>query len=306
MPLDRWIHRLRDNHRSGSRRNIAAHYDLGNDFYALFLDDTMTYSCGVFESPDATLSEASTAKYERICRGLGLRPEHEVVEIGCGWGGFAEHAAGRYGCRVAATTISDRQFEYASERVRRAGLGDRVTILQEDYRDLPKRLGRRFDRLVSIEMIEAVGHRHMEAFFRTCQRLLREDGLMALQAITIADQRYDAYRRSVDFIQRHIFPGGFLPSVTAITRTLTRATDLTTVALEDIGRHYAETLHRWRERFLARRDDVAALGLPDRFVRMWEFYLAYCEGGFLERTISDVQMILARPRARLVPEGGMP
>jgi len=235
--------------------------------------------------------EASTDKLERICRKLALEPGDRVLEIGTGWGGFALHAAGRYGCRVTTVTLSREQHELASRRVAEAGLADRVEVLLCDYRDLDGR----YDKLVSIEMVEAVGAEYLETYFRQCGRLLGPDGAMLLQAITIADQRYERALKQVDFIQKHIFPGGFLPSVTALAAAMTRGSDLRTVHLEDIGSHYAETLAHWRGAFLARLDRVRALGFDERFIRMWDFYLAYCEGGFRERDIGTVQMLLARP-----------
>jgi cyclopropane-fatty-acyl-phospholipid synthase len=285
------LHALRRNSRAGSRRNVAAHYDLGNAFYRLWLDETLMYSCALFERPGMSLAEASTAKLERLCRKLALGPGDHVIEIGSGWGGFALHAAGRYGCRVTTTTLSRQQHDLARERIAAAGLSDRVEVLLRDYRELAGE----HDKLVSIEMVEAVGAAHLDTYFRQCARLLKPDGVMALQAITIADQRYRAALREVDFIQRHIFPGGFLPSVTALTAAMTRASDLRTVHLEDIGPHYAETLARWRTRFLHQVERVRALGYPESFVRMWEFYLGYCEAGFRERDLGTVQMVLAKP-----------
>ncbi len=282
---------------AGSRSNIAAHYDLGNDFYALFLDETLTYSCGIFEREDSTLKEASLAKYDRICRKLDLKPGDRVLEIGSGWGGFAIHAAGRYGCRVTATTISRAQYDLARERLAAAGLKDRVTLLLRDYRELEGT----YDKLVSIEMIEAVGYEYFDTFFRVCSQRLRDDGLMCLQAITIADQVFDRYRRSYDFIRSHVFPGSCLTSVAAMTASLARATDLRLIHLEDITPHYARTLRLWRERFFANLDKVRALGYPESFIRLWEFYLCYCEGGFAERYIGDVQMVLAKPGNRRPP-----
>lgn len=288
----RWLrHRLNRNSRAGSRRNIAAHYDLGNDFYRLWLDETMMYSCAVFERPDMSLHAASLAKLERICRKLDLKASDHVLEIGTGWGGFALYAARSRGCQVTSATISRRQYELARQRVEEAGLSDRVRILLSDYRDLSGR----YDKLVSIEMVEAVGADHLATYFRQCGRLLKPDGVMLLQAITIADQRYAQALRQVDFIQKHIFPGGFLPSVTALTASMTAASDLKTVQLEDIGPHYAETLAHWRRNFLAALDAVRALGFGERFIRMWLFYLSYCEGGFRERDIGSVQMLLAKP-----------
>ncbi len=297
VPARAVAHALRRNTRRGSRRNIAAHYDLGNEFFALFLDETLTYSCGVFERPEATLRDASIAKYDRLCRKLALNPSDHVVEIGTGWGGFAVHAAGEYGCRVTTTTISPAQFAYATRRVADAGLADRVTVVRRDYRDLRGR----FDKLVSIEMIEAVGHRYYDAFFRQCGALLAPDGVMALQAITILDRLYDRARRHVDFIKRYIFPGSCLPSLAALGAAMARASDLRLVHLEDITPHYAETLKRWRENFVAAWDKVGALGFPESFRRIWEFYLAYCEGGYREGVLGDVQLLLAKPRYRIQP-----
>lgn len=294
LPLLKFWHWLHRNNRHGSRANIAAHYDLGNAFYQTFLDETLMYSCALFERPDMSLAEASHAKNERICRKLGLRAGDHVLEIGTGWGGFALHAAGRHGCRVTTTTISREQYELARERVAAAGLQDRVTVLFEDYRELAGR----YDQLVSIEMIEAVGHRWFDTYFRTCSRLLAPDGQMLLQAITIRDQEYERTKRSVDFIQRHVFPGGCLPSVQALADTVARVTDLRALHLEDIGPHYATTLRHWRERFLANLDRVRALGFDDGFLRLWEYYLAYCEGGFAERYLGTVQLLLAKPDCR--------
>ncbi len=293
-PLQRLFHRLNRNTRDGSRRNISAHYDLGNEFYALWLDETMMYSAAVFEHSDTSLVEASTAKLDRICRKLRLTADDHVVEIGTGWGGFAIHAAGRYGCKVTTTTISRRQFDYAKAAVAKAGLGDRIELLFDDYRDLSGQ----YDKLVSIEMIEAVGWQFHDAFFQKCSELLKDDGEMLLQAITMADQYYEQYKNSVDFIRRYIFPGGCLTSVTAMTETLTRVTDMRAVHIEDIGPHYAKTLEHWNRRFQGSLDDVRAQGYSEEFIRMWTFYLCYCEGAFRERTIGNVQMHLTKPEAR--------
>ena len=293
-PFYKFYHFLRKNTKKGSRENILAHYDLGNDFYALFLDDTMTYSCGIFEHDNSTLKEASVAKYDRICRKLLLNPGDSVVEIGTGWGGFAVHAAQNYGAQVTTTTISDEQHRFARNRIKAAGLENQITLLKEDYRDLSGQ----FDRLVSIEMIEAVGHHYLNTFFRTCSRLLKDDGLMALQAITIGDQIFDRHKRSVDFIKRYIFPGSCIPSITAISNAIAKASDLRLVHLEDITPHYARTLHEWRKHFFADIDRVRALGYSETFIRMWEYYLCYCEGGFAERYIGDVQMVFAKPAYR--------
>jgi cyclopropane-fatty-acyl-phospholipid synthase len=292
-PLLKLAHWLNRNDKTGSRRNIAAHYDLGNEFFELFLDETMAYSCGIFEHAGSSLLDASTAKFDAACGKLELKPGQHLLEIGTGWGGLAIHAAREYGCRVTTTTISREQYEFARERVARAGLSDRITLLLEDYRDLRGE----YDALVSIEMIEAVGDEYLDTYFGRCNELLRPSGAMLLQAITIRDQFYDQARRSVDFIKRFIFPGSFIPSVQALINSLARATDLKLFHMEDIGPHYARTLRAWRERFLARQADVRALGYPERFVRMWEFYLCYCEGGFEERQLGDVQMLLTKPRS---------
>jgi len=293
-PLQKAFHAVNRNTRKGSRKNIAAHYDLGNNFYELWLDPSMMYSCAYFDTPDTPLDIASAAKLDRICRKLNLGPDDSVIEIGTGWGGFAIHAAKHYGCHVTTTTISQQQHDFAKQAIRNAGLEDRITLLFRDYRDLEGR----FDKLVSIEMIEAVGHEYHDSYFKKCCDLLKPDGQMLLQAITIADQRYDQYKTDVDFIKRYIFPGGCLTSVTDMTRTLTRHTDMRVIHLEDIGPHYATTLRHWHERFLAKIDDVRNLGYSDAFIRMWQFYLAYCESAFIERAIGDVQMLIMRPDAR--------
>ena len=285
---------LRRNTKRGSRRNIMAHYDLGNDFFRLFLDETMTYSSGLFEQAESSLEEAAEAKYDRICRKLALTSRDHVVEIGAGWGGFAMHAARHYGCRVTTATISPSQYDFARRRVTEAGLTNRVEVLLRDYRDLTGT----YDKLVSIEMIEAVGHEYLPQYFAKCSELLKPDGVMALQAITIPDQRYNRYRKSVDFIQQYIFPGGCLPSLGAITASLRRATDLTLSHLEDFGMHYARTLSGWRARFLENLTSVRRLGLDDRFIRAWEYYLAYCEAGFIERQIGVAQIVLNKPQSR--------
>ncbi len=293
-------HRLRRNTESGSRRNIIAHYDLGDEFFSTFLDETMAYSCAIFPRTGSTLDEASAAKFDRICQKLELTADDHVLEIGSGWGGFAIYAAKRYGCRVTTTTISPRQYQYTRRQIESAGLGDRVTVLCEDYRSLTGT----YDKLVSIEMIEAVGHVYFDTYFRICSDRLKPDGMMLLQAIIIPDQRYDRYRRSVDFIQRYIFPGGCLPSIGAICRSLGRVTDLHLFHLEAITPHYAETLAEWRRRFNANREQITELGFSEEFQRTWEYYFCYCEGGFRERVIGDVQILLTKPqcrRAAIVP-----
>lgn len=293
LALRAW-HTLRRNTRAGSRKNIAAHYDLGNELFKLFLDESMMYSSAVYADASETLEQAQFRKLERICRKLDLRPTDHLVEIGTGWGGMAIHAASRFGCRVTTTTISKEQHALATERVAAAGLSDRVTVLLEDYRDLRGE----YDKLVSIEMIEAIGHQYLETYLAKCASLLKPEGLALIQAITIEDHRYEQALHSVDFIKRFIFPGSFIPCVSAITGAAAKASDLRLVNLEDIGPSYALTLRAWRERFLARLDEVRAQGYDERFIRMWEFYLAYCEGGFLERSIGDVHLLLARPGNR--------
>jgi cyclopropane-fatty-acyl-phospholipid synthase len=289
------VHRVRRNSRRGSRRNIKDHYDLGNDLFALFLDDTMTYSCAVWESATATLEDASVAKLDAVCRKLQLSPTDRVVEIGSGWGSFALHAAHRYGCRVTATTISDAQYEVAAQRIARAGLSDRVTLLRQDYRTLTGT----FDKLVSIEMIEAVGAEYLDDFFGVCSRLLAPHGQMLLQGIIMPEHRYTPYLRSVDFIQRYVFPGSALTSVGAMARSIGKVTDFSINHVEDLSPHYARTLRAWRERFLSRIDEVRALGgYDDRFIRLWEYYLAYCEAGFSERCTGVVQVLLTKPACR--------
>lgn len=283
-------HRRRRNTPEGSRRNIHDHYDLGNQFFALFLDSSMMYSAAWFESEDTSLEAASVAKIDRICRKLQLNPADHLVEIGTGWGGFAVHAAVNYGCRVTTTTVSAEQFELARRRVAEAGLQDRVTVLLEDYRDLRGC----FDKLVSIEMIEAVGYEYLETYFRKCDQLLRPGGAALIQAITIADEFLEEAMKSVDFIKRYIFPGSALPSLGQI-RSLTGGTTLLRLQdTEDLTLHYARTLRCWRDRFLAARQEVLRLGYPERFIRMWEYYLGYCEGGFLERRIGDYQLLFRK------------
>jgi len=281
---------LKRNTRRGSRKNIHDHYDLGNEFFRLFLDETLMYSSAVFESEGATLHQASLAKLDRICRKLRLQPNDHVVEIGSGWGGFALYAASEYGCRVTTTTVSDEQYQLASSRVREAGLADKVQVLKKDYRDLSGV----FDKLVSIEMIEAVGHEYLETYFLQCDALLRPGGRMVLQAIAISEEHFEASKRSVDFIKRYIFPGSALPAVSQMQHITQQATLLRWEELEDISSHYARTLRAWRERFLANLDRVRRLGFSERFIRMWEYYLCYCEAGFLERHIRDVQITMIK------------
>ena len=287
-------HRLNRNTRDGSRKNISAHYDLGNEFFQLFLDPTMMYSAAVFTEQQQSLDQASIAKLDEICLQLELDAQDHLLEIGTGWGGMAIHAARNYGCRVTTTTISTEQFEYARARVAAEGLQDLVTVLCEDYRHLSGS----YDKLVSIEMIEAVGHQFYSNYFSTCSKLLKPSGKMVIQAITISDQRYREARDTVDFIKRYIFPGGCLPSVTVISEHLTQDSDMQLVHLRDITPDYALTLAHWRERFMNQLDAVRDMGFDEQFIRMWEFYLAYCEGGFRERIIGTVQLAFAKPGYR--------
>jgi cyclopropane-fatty-acyl-phospholipid synthase len=285
---------LRRNTLEGSRRNISAHYDLGNEFFALFLSPDLMYSSAYWMREDDTLASASTRNLDLICRKLQLSADDHVVEIGTGWGGFALHAAAHYGARVTTTTISREQHALATQRVARAGLGDRVTVLLEDYRTLSGQ----YDKLVSIEMIEAIGGEYLDTYFGQLGRLLKPNGLALLQAITIEDQRYAQALKSVDFIKHHVFPGSFIPSIQAMLTAKTHSSDLALVHLEDFGLSYARTLKAWRERFLQQLDAVRSLKFDERFIRLWEFYLAYCEGGFRERSIGVAHLLLAKPGYR--------
>jgi cyclopropane-fatty-acyl-phospholipid synthase len=291
-----WAHRVRrlvpDNSPTRAREQIAAHYDLGNEFFASFLDERMLYSCAYFPSQDASLEQAQLAKLRRICAELRLGPESHLLEIGSGWGGLAIHAAREHGCRVTTTTISPAQHELACRRVREAGLAGRVEVLLEDYREL----GGRYDRLVSVEMIEAVGWRHFDEYFRRCSELLSPDGLMLLQAITIDDRLYEAEKGARSFANTHVFPGGCLPSKRLIAECLARATDMRQIWMDDITAHYPPTLASWRERFLGAWERLRAQGYDERFRRLWDFYLSSSEAGFRERRIGDVQLLLAKPR----------
>ncbi len=290
----RGLHALRRNRKGGSRRNIAAHYDLGNDFFRLFLDPTLTYSSAIFEVPEMTLEQASLAKYDRACKKLELRPEDRVLEIGGGWGGFALHAAGRYGCHVTSLTVSREQYELARQRVAAAGLADRIDVRLQDYRDVSES----FDKLISIEMIEAVGARYFDSYFKICSERLKPSGLMLIQAIMTPDQGFEQSLRTVDFVKRYIFPGGQLPSLTAMLASTKRVTDLRLIHLEDISGHYARTLAAWREGMYKNLDRIRELGLSETFIRMWEFYLCYCEGGFAERANAVAQILFEKPRGR--------
>ncbi len=293
-PMQKWLHIVNKNTQQGSRRNISAHYDLGNDFFKLMLDPTMMYSSAIFETPTQTLEQASLTKLKRICEKLALKATDHVLEIGTGWGGFAIYAASHYGCKITTTTISKQQHDLAVTRIREAGLAHQIEVLLVDYRDLTGT----YDKLVSIEMIEAVGHQFYDTYFGACSRLLKPEGMMLLQAITIVDQRYASAIKSVDFIQRYIFPGSCIPSVTAMLNSITKSTDMRLFNLEDIGPHYATTLAKWRENFFENLEAIKALGYPETFIKMWEFYLCYCEGGFKERALGDVHMLLVKPDNR--------
>lgn len=293
-PLLRVFHWLHRNSASGSERNIRAHYDLGNDFYQLMLDESMAYSCGIFADESTTLAQAQRAKFDAACRKLELQPGDHLLEIGTGWGGLALHAAKNYGCRVTTTTISREQHDYAREQIERQGMDKQVTLLFEDYRALKGE----YDKLVSVEMIEAVGAPYLDTYLAKCGALLRSSGAMLLQAITIQDQDYRAQLRSINFIQRYVFPGSFIPSISAIADSLRRVTDLKIFHLEDIGPHYARTLATWRRNFFEQLAAVRKLGFNEQFIRLWEFYLCSCEGAFAERSLGDVQMLLTKPGCR--------
>jgi len=288
--FNRLFHWLNKNTINGSRNNIAAHYDIGNDLFKLMLDKRMMYSSAVFPADDSDLDTAATYKLERICQKLNLTDSDELLEIGTGWGGFAIYAARNYGCHVTTTTISQEQYSYASEQIKLEGLQDKITLLLDDYRDLQGQ----YDKLVSIEMIEAVGLDNMDVYFSQCSNLLKPGGLMCLQSITIEDQRYEQAKKEVDFIQKYIFPGGSLPSITAISNSVTRSTSMVMLDLDDIGLHYANTIRHWRERFFKNEMQVYKLGYSESFVRLWEFYLCYCEGGFTERSISTIHVLMRK------------
>ncbi len=296
-PLIQALHWLNRNTRKGSRKNIAAHYDLGNRLFEQFLDPSMMYSAAQFRSPDDSLEQAQLNKLERICQKLALKPDDHLLEIGTGWGSMAIYAARHYGCRVTTTTLSQEQYAYTAQRIAEQGLQERITLLLEDYRDLEGQ----FDKLVSIEMIEAVGHRFLPTYFQQCARLLKDHGLMLLQAITIRDQRYEQAKNSVDFIQRYIFPGGALPSMQKMLEIVGGKTDMSLQHMEDFGLHYARTLRLWHDNLHRARHQLEQLGYDEHFYRLWEFYLCYCEGGFIERTIGTAQLLLAKPAARPEP-----
>lgn len=294
MPLLKWQHLMNSNTTSQVKKNIEAHYDLGNKLYTRFLDNTMMYSSAIYPDPNASLGEAQQHKLQTICEKLQLTENDHLLEIGTGWGGLAVYAAKHFGCRVTTTTISEEQFAYAKHWVTKESLSDKITLLKQDYRTLEGK----YDKLVSIEMIEAVGKRFMGNFFEKCASLLKPDGLMLLQSITIDDRRFDSYADSVDFIQKYIFPGGFLPSQYELNAHMKRHSDLMIRDLQDIGLDYAKTLDDWYQAFIQAKDALLKDGYDDRFVRMWTYYLKYCEGGFLERTISTVQLLMSKPAHR--------
>ena len=296
-PLIRGLHWINRNTRKGSQKNIAAHYDLGNEMFEQFLDPTMMYSAAQFLTADDTLEQAQLNKLQRICQKLDLKPADHLLEIGTGWGSMALYAAQHYGCKVTTTTLSKEQFDYTQARIEALGLQEQVTLLLEDYRDLTGQ----YDKLVSIEMIEAVGHHFLPSYFKQCSQLLKPHGLMLLQAITIRDQRYEQAKSSVDFIQRYIFPGGALPSVQKMLEIVGKDTDMNLMHMEDFGLHYAKTLRLWHENFRRAHGRLTELGYDEYFLRLWEFYLCYCEGGFLERSIGTAQLLLAKPAAMPEP-----
>jgi cyclopropane-fatty-acyl-phospholipid synthase len=293
-PITKFIHKQRQNTLQGSKNNILAHYDLSNDFYKLWLDPTMTYSSGIFSRKESSMQDASVEKIDRICRKLNLSNKDNVLEIGTGWGSFAVHAAKNYGCKVTTTTISDNQFQYASELISNEGLSDKITLLSKDYRELEGA----FDKVVSIEMIEAVGAEYVPGFFEKASSLLKKNGLMVLQGITYNDPNFDDYKNSVDFIRKYIFPGSCLVAMPQILNAIKEKTDMVMIDSEDITQHYAKTLEIWREDFQKALPQVKELGFSESFTRIWNFYLVYCEAGFLENLIGDFQLVFAKPDSK--------
>ena len=293
-PILKCLHYLNQNSVKGSRSNISKHYDLGNDFFSLFLDSTMMYSSAVFKNPQDSLYQGSIHKLEMICQGLELNAQDHVIEIGSGWGGFAIYAAQNFGCMVTTTTISKQQYLFVKQKIKDLKLTHKIKVLLSDYRHLKGQ----YSKLVSIEMLEAVGYQYYDTYFKVCSHLLKSDGIAFIQTITITDQRYEKAKHSVDFIQRYIFPGSCIPSLTALQNSITESSDLKIFQVRDIGDHYARTLALWRVAFLKRLSEVKALGFDDVFIRMWHFYLAYCEGGFKEKAISDIHLKLIKPDYR--------
>mgnify|MGYP000393889916 FL=1 len=294
QPFLKVMHKLNENSVRGSKKNISRHYDLSNDFFSLFLDKNMMYSSAIYKSRKTSLDDASTNKLDVICKKLNLKKTDHVIEIGTGWGGFAIYAAKNYGCKVTTTTISIEQYKFAKQKIKEAGLGKKIKVLLKDYRLLKGQ----YDKLVSIEMIEAVGYQFYDEYFKIIGQLLKNDGEALIQAITIKDQRYSKAIQSVDFIQKYIFPGSCIPSITAIQNSLTSSTDLVINDIRDIGHHYARTLADWRKRFLKNKQEIRKLGFDDKFLRMWLFYFAYCEGGFEEKVISDIHLHITKPGYR--------
>lgn len=297
-----WFNKLKNqllrwkntNSEQGSKRNILAHYDLGNQLYSRFLDSSMQYSCAIYSAEQTTLEQAQQHKMHTICERLELKQSDHVIEIGTGWGGLAIYMAQHYGCHVTTTTISEAQHQYAKEKIHQLGLGGKITLLKQDYRNLAGH----YDKLVSIEMIEAVGHEYLSTFFKKCSDLLKSNGKMLIQSITIADKRYDRYRKNIDFIQKYIFPGGCLPSVSVMTDSMAKNTDFVLHECHDIGLHYARTLHDWRIEFDNHWEQLVNLGYNEEFKRLWTFYLCYCEGAFLQRSISTHHVVARKPQYR--------
>ena len=293
-PILKCLHYLNQNSVKGSEINISKHYDLGNDFFSLFLDSTMMYSSAVFKNPHDSLYQGSIHKLETICQGLELTSQDHIIEIGSGWGGFAIYAAQHYGCKVTTTTISKEQYKYVRQKIKDLKLSHKINVLFSDYRHLKGQ----YDKLVSIEMLEAVGYQYYDTYFKVCANLLKPQGLAVIQTITITDQRYEKAKRSVDFIQRYIFPGSCIPSITALQNSMTQSSDLKIYSIHDIGTHYARTLALWRKEFFKNLIDIKGLGFDDTFIRMWHFYFSYCEGGFEEKVISDIHLKLVKPGYR--------
>ncbi len=289
--INRVTHLTRNNSVSGSKKNIHEHYDLNNDFFSTFLDPSMTYSCGYFKQNENTLQEAQANKYDRLCESVKLNSNDHVLEIGCGWGGFAVHAAKKYGCKVTGITISKEQYDYAIQRIKKEGLENRVNIVLEDYRKIKGS----FDKIISIEMLEAVGHKYLNAYFKKCHEVLKKDGVLGLQVIISPDSRYNALKNSVDWIQKHIFPGSLLPSVAAMNKAINDTGDMTLFSLNEMGLNYARTLATWRENFNNKIIEVKKLGFDDPFIRKWNYYLSYCEAAFAARNINVVQLVYSRP-----------
>jgi cyclopropane-fatty-acyl-phospholipid synthase len=294
--FNRWYHNSRPNTISGSKKNIVEHYDLGNKFYQLWLDPTLTYSSGLFEQNTLSLEQAQIQKYDRLCKELKIQKGDKVLEIGSGWGGFSAYAVKNYGCEVTTITISNEQFAYASQKMEKEGIADKVKVLLKDYRHLEGK----FDKIVSIEMLEAVGHKFLKTYFEQCSKLLNKDGILGIQVIISPDSRYDQLRKGVDFIQKHIFPGSLLPSVKAMNTAINQTSDLTLYGMKEMGLSYAKTLKMWRENFNEKLNEVKALGFDDQFIRKWNYYLSYCEAAFETRNINVVQLIYARPNNSII------